>query len=57
MNFVFLLSLNLQKKTGKTLTPEDSQSQWVYNYLDCQLRKNMATVLRYLFPANLKQVG
>ena len=56
MNFVYLMSLNLQK-TDKTLTPDYSQKQWLYKHLDFQLKKNMALVLRYLPPANLKQVG
>ena len=32
MHFVDLMSL-------KILTPKDSQSQWVYNWLDCQPKK------------------
>ena len=56
MHLVYLLSSSLQK-TSKIIIPEDSQSQWVYNYLVCLLKKNLSAFLRYLLPANLKQVG
>ena len=31
-------------ETGKIIIPEDSQIQWVYNWLNSQLKKNMAAV-------------
>ena len=45
-------------KTGKIIIAEDSQIQWMYRLkLVCQLKKNMAAILRHLLRANLKQVG
>ena len=57
MLFLYLMTLNLQKKTGKIITPEDSKIQWVYKWLVFQLKTNMAAVLRYLLPAIIKQAG
>ena len=41
-------------KNWQIIAQEDSQSQWVYNQLDCQLKKNMNAVL---LSANSKQIG
>ena len=45
------------KKIGKIIILEDSSSQQEHNELFFELKKNPASILRCLIPANLKQVG